>query len=104
MISVENECVGCTSMGLPCLGAACPNRNVTRYYCDKCGEEIMEEDYYEEELCPDCFYLEYGVNVHDEVNCNCCDGWFSQKEIIRTEDGDFCELCYEDYKDGIIRY
>ena len=53
MKCIENECVGCPpEMG--CLGSSCPNRNVTRFYCDHCGEE--EELYYYdgEELCIDC--------------------------------------------------
>ena len=46
----ENECVGC---GLPCFDS-CPYKNVTRHYCDECGEE--EELYYFDgkELCIEC--------------------------------------------------
>ena len=47
----ENECVGC---GLPCWGSACPHSNVTRYYCDKCGEETELYHFDDEELCLDC--------------------------------------------------
>lgn len=52
MIKTFNECVNC---GLPCLGDTCPNRHVTRFYCDKCGDET--DELYEvdgEELCEDC--------------------------------------------------
>lgn len=52
MVTVLNECVDC---GLPCLGNICPNRNVTRFYCDKCGDEV--ETLYEYdgmELCESC--------------------------------------------------
>lgn len=54
MKKTENECVGCTSMGLPCRGNSCPNKAVTRFYCDECGGE--EELYYydEQELCIEC--------------------------------------------------
>ena len=56
MIRYENECVGCPpEMG--CLGSSCPNRNVPHRYCDKCGEEIYEDEIYDvegEELCLDC--------------------------------------------------
>lgn len=56
MIKYENECVGCPpEMG--CLGNGCPNRNVPRYYCDKCGEEI--DAYFDignEMICEDCAY------------------------------------------------
>lgn len=52
MIQIENHCVGC---GLPCMGNACPHRNVEVHYCDRCEEEI-EEIYLvdEEELCDEC--------------------------------------------------
>lgn len=51
MIKRENECVDC---GLPCLGSSCPNRNVIRIYCDKCGEEGKIYHYDGEHLCIDC--------------------------------------------------
>lgn len=54
MKETTNECVGCTSMGLPCMGSACPNRHVTRYYCDECGEETQLYIFEDEELCIDC--------------------------------------------------
>ena len=52
MIKTVNECVNC---GLPCLGDTCPNRHVTRCYCDRCGDET--DELYEvdgEDLCEDC--------------------------------------------------
>ena len=55
MKRVENECVGCTYIGLSCMGNSCPNRNVVHYYCDKCGEAIEVLYYFEdEELCISC--------------------------------------------------
>lgn len=51
MIKKENECVDC---GLPCLGSSCPNRNVIRIYCDKCGSEGKIYHYDGEHLCIDC--------------------------------------------------
>lgn len=51
MIKKENECVDC---GLPCLGSSCPNRNVIRIYCDKCGEEGKVYHYDGEHLCITC--------------------------------------------------
>lgn len=51
MIKKENECVDC---GLPCLGSSCPNRNVIRIYCDKCGEEGKIYHYDGEHLCITC--------------------------------------------------
>ena len=55
MIKYENQCIGCTSMGLPCMGSTCPNLNVPIYSCNKCDEEI--DEIYEvdgEELCEEC--------------------------------------------------
>lgn len=56
MKKVFNECVGCTAIGLPCLGSACSFRNVTRLFCDWCGEEtdILYEGECGEELCEEC--------------------------------------------------
>ena len=60
MKSIENECVGCPpEMG--CMGSACPYQNVTRYYCDRCGEEDTLYEYYNEELCQECLLKEFKV-------------------------------------------
>ena len=61
MKKITNECVGCKSMGLYCLGNTCPNRNVVRFYCDRCGEETTLYDYDGEELCQDCLLKEFKV-------------------------------------------
>jgi len=53
VIKKENECVGCPpEMG--CLGSSCPNRNVIRIYCDKCGDEGKIYHYDGEHLCISC--------------------------------------------------
>ena len=57
MVKIENWCVGCRDIGLPCMGSACPNRHVEVHYCDKCGEELDEYNYRydgEEEYCDYC--------------------------------------------------
>ena len=54
MKKIENECVGCTEIGLPCLGIACPKRNVPHWYCDECGEEEELYHYDGRELCIEC--------------------------------------------------
>ena len=51
MKKVFNECVEC---GLPCLGNACPNRRVTRFFCDNCGEEADLYYFDGQELCISC--------------------------------------------------
>jgi hypothetical protein len=56
--TTENECVDC---GFPCLGNVCPHRNVTRFYCDRCGEETTLYHYDGEELCIECIKEDLGV-------------------------------------------
>lgn len=58
MKKIENECVSC---GLPCLGNSCPNRNVIRFYCDRCGEEGKLYYYDSEEICKECLLKEFDV-------------------------------------------
>lgn len=55
MVTMEDECCGCAVPAYPCMGSACPNRNVPHLYCDKCEEEV--EDLYKTEdgeLCAKC--------------------------------------------------
>lgn len=51
MKKTESECVQC---GKPCMGNACPNFAVTRFYCDKCGNEDMLFEWDGQELCREC--------------------------------------------------
>ncbi len=60
MRKIENECVHCPS-SLGCLGSNCPNRNVVRFYCDRCGEDTTLYDYYGEEICEECLLKEFKV-------------------------------------------
>lgn len=66
---IENECVGCTSMGLPCIGPGCPNRHVVRYYCDNCDCELdgyeEPEEYDGHHYCEDCL-IELGYMEDEE--------------------------------------
>lgn len=55
MIVYENECCSCAVPAYPCMGDACPNRNVPHLYCNKCKEDV--EDLYKTEdgeLCAEC--------------------------------------------------
>lgn len=61
MKRIENECVGCKSLGLPCFGDSCPNRNVTRFYCDRCGEEAKLYYCYGEEICEECVLDQFEI-------------------------------------------
>lgn len=59
-VRYENQCVGCSSMGLPCYAPHCKNYNVPIWYCDECKDE--EVDLYEydgEELCLDCLVSKF---------------------------------------------
>lgn len=58
---IENECVGCTSLGLYCIGSSCPNRNVIRYYCDYCGGEEKLYHYDNLEICEECLLKQFEV-------------------------------------------
>lgn len=63
MTKTTNECVGCVSVGLPCLGVGCPKRNVTRHFCDKCGAKTNLDELTETEngeLCRACMEEAYG--------------------------------------------
>ena len=65
MKKLESNCVGCTDLGLHCLGDSCPNANVVRYYCDECGCEDKLYHYDGKELCQDCLLEKFEV-VKDE--------------------------------------
>ncbi len=71
-VRFEDECVGCPpEMG--CLGSCCPNRNVPRVYCDNCGEELYDEDAWDDGsgiyMCANCLerkLRDAGVDVEAE--------------------------------------
>lgn len=55
MVTYTDECVDCKSMGLPCYGRSCINRNVAHFYCDKCKREVDDlYDYDDKQICLDC--------------------------------------------------
>ena len=41
MTKYENECCDCATESYPCMGSACPNRNVKHLYCDKCKDHYL---------------------------------------------------------------
>ena len=52
-----------------CVSSYCPYKEVPHYYCDKCGEEILQAPYATEEyehLCKDCYVEITGVD-EDEL-------------------------------------
>lgn len=66
----EDGCVGCSTMGLPCLGNSCSNRNIISYFCDDCEDEFDPEELYVnedgEELCTECFLSNYETVAQKE--------------------------------------
>ena len=61
MKKIENECIRCKDLGLPCIGNSCPYKNVARFYCDRCGDENKLYHYDHEELCAYCLLKEFEV-------------------------------------------
>ena len=64
MVKYENHCRGCAVPGYPCRGDACSLVNVEVHYCDKCHEEIVQDEIYDvdgEELCEDCLKERFKV-------------------------------------------
>ncbi len=65
MIRYEDECVGCTSMGLRCIGRSCRNRHVPHYCCDKCGVEGKLFHFNDDELCAECIIEELNTETSE---------------------------------------
>lgn len=88
-----NECCDC---GLYCLGDYCPNRHVTRWYCDECGEDITEERYEfgGEDLCAGCLIEKLPKRESPEgFVCSCGE----ESETVCEVDGKLmCEWCARD--------
>lgn len=60
-VRYEDECCGCATESYPCLGSACPNRNVPVYFCDNCKEEFEKEELQEidgKHYCKECMESE----------------------------------------------
>lgn len=60
MIKIVDDCVDC---GLPCIGSACPYKNMLEYYCDNCG--VSDTLYYfdGEELCLECILKSLDLRI-----------------------------------------
>ena len=60
MIKFENDCNGCTDIGLPCR--KCGLEKSPHYYCDECGDETKLY-YFDDgkELCADCLLKQLDV-------------------------------------------
>jgi len=51
---IDDNCVGCTSLGMTCLGGACPNSPREVAFCDTHTDEYADYIIDGEELCEDC--------------------------------------------------
>lgn len=76
MTVIENHCCDCAAPGYPCMGAACPNRRVTVFYCDntRCSAHLTGADRLfvvgDSQLCRDCvedMAERVGVDVEDLI-------------------------------------
>ena len=62
MIAYENQCVGCSDLGMTCIGKSCPNRKVPVLYCEnrKCVSSFTGTDRLfkvgDSHLCMDCIH------------------------------------------------
>ena len=69
MIVYENECVGCD---LPCLGSGCSLTHVPHYYCDICGDELVETEiaYHDDDYieCINCHEEEEQSDKEDQID------------------------------------
>jgi len=72
-VRYENECCDCAVPLYPCRGASCPNRHVPHVFCDNCGDEIVDEDLFDDGngilMCAVCLerkLLDVGVDIYDE--------------------------------------
>lgn len=56
MIEYQDNCVGCTGMGLHCKGGSCPNYGTQKVvYCDKCGcDSVAIYQDGDDQLCGYC--------------------------------------------------
>ena len=62
MITYEDECYSCAVPAYPCIGSACPNRNVKHLYCDKCKDDVEKLYKYDgQEICEECLLKEFEV-------------------------------------------
>jgi hypothetical protein len=93
-VKIVNECCDCAVPGYPCLGEACPRRNVEVYECDECGDEIPCDEVYEddgEHLCEKHLLERY----RKRIICTEC-GEDIDGEIYAVEDEYYCEWCLKE--------
>jgi hypothetical protein len=64
MTRIENHCCSCATPGYPCLGRACPLREVEVVYCDRCRKEIDPDKEVHhvsgDDLCCGCYEDDVG--------------------------------------------
>lgn len=91
-VKIVNECCDCAVPGYPCLGSACPRRNVEVYECDECGEELVEDVYEDEDgkhYCKDCLLKKF----KKVFVCEKCGEEIEDGEIYEDDGDIICEDC-----------
>lgn len=59
-IQYINDCRDCATPEYPCIGNACPYRNMEVHFCDICGAEVDKSYLIDgSEICIDCVENEY---------------------------------------------
>lgn len=79
MIRRENHCCKCATSNYPCMGNACPLREVIVYYCDVCTCECNE--CYEidgEHYCEECV-AQYLKETFDDL------ALWEQAEVLNVD-------------------
>lgn len=86
MKNVEDNCAGCTGLGLSCMGSGCPNHYPEVYYtCDVCGKK--EDTIYDVDgldMCEDC--IKNGQKA----------------EFMKFLEDEYFEELWDAYKDGYL--
>ena len=95
-VKIVNECCDCAVPGYPCLGEACPRRNVEVYECDECGEEMPRSEAYEvdgEHLCEEHLLKRFKKSFICEV----CGEEIEDGDVYEVEDGEYlCRYCLKE--------
>ena len=66
MIEYIKDCTDCSAPSYPCEKSTCKHQHEKKITCDKCGQNISLEPYYEicnKQLCTDCaFKNQYSID------------------------------------------
>lgn len=66
MKKIIDNCVGCTDIGLQCIGKSCPNKAYLSSVCDSCEREVKLYKYNGGEYCSECILDELEEVEYEE--------------------------------------